>query len=179
MAERLPLDPLDPRLLAVLGYAAPVARGTVVIGRSAQLLAQPLLDPQSVRLIGSVAVLVGTFDVAIAQSAASVSGLRDQGRLQLLARALAAQSWAAAQLGDLTVAMPAAEEAARLASETGQPYLLGLTLAVQAKIAALRGGLTQAEELAAEAERLATPVGARPPLATAQHARALIALAQG
>jgi DNA-binding CsgD family transcriptional regulator len=179
VAERLPLDPLDARVLAIVGYAAPLTRGTVVIERSARLLARPLLNPQSVRLVGSVAVLVGTFDVAIAQSAASVAGLRDQGRLQLLTRALAAQSWAAAQLAELTVAMPAAEEAARLASETGQPYLLGLALAIQAKIAALRGGFAQAEELAAEAERLGTPVGARPLLATAQHARALVALGQG
>jgi DNA-binding CsgD family transcriptional regulator len=80
---------------------------------------------------------------------------------------------------DLTVAMPAAEEAARLASETGQPFLLGIALATQAKIAALRGGYEQARELAAEAERLGTPAGARPVLATAQHARALAALGQG
>ena len=52
--------------------------------------------------MGSVGVLVGTFDVAIAQSGASLAGLREQGRLQLLARALAAQSWAAAQVADLT-----------------------------------------------------------------------------
>jgi DNA-binding CsgD family transcriptional regulator len=43
----------------------------------------------------------------------------------------------------------------------------------------LRGGFAQAEELAAEAERLGTPVGARPVLATAQHARALAALGMG
>jgi DNA-binding CsgD family transcriptional regulator len=179
VAERLPLDPMDARLLAILGYAAPIARGAVVIERSAQLLARSLLDPQAVRLVGSVAVLVGTFDVAIAQSAASLAGLREQGRLQLLARALAAQAWAAAQLADLTLAMPAAEEAARLARETGQPFLLGIALATQAKIAALRGRFELADELAAEAERLGTPVGARPVLATAQHARALAALGRG
>ena len=75
--------------------------------------------------------------------------------------------------------MPAAEEAAGLATETGQPYMLGIALATQAKIAALRGRFGQAEELAAEAERLGTPVGARPVLATAQHARALAALGTG
>jgi DNA-binding CsgD family transcriptional regulator len=179
VAEGLPLDQMDARLLAILGYAAPIARGAVVIERSDRLISQSLLDPQAVRLVGSVAVLVGTFDVAIAQSAACLAGLREQGRLQLLARALAAQSWAAAQLADLTVAMPAAEEAARLAQETGQPYLLGIALATLAKIAALRGHFGQATELAAEAERLGTPVSARPVLATAQHARALAALGQG
>ncbi|MEV4005275.1 AAA family ATPase [Actinomadura sp. NPDC049753] len=178
-AERLPLDPLDARLLAILGYAAPIARGAVVIERSERLLEQSVLDPQTVRLLGSVAVLVGTFDVAMAQSAASLDGLREQGRLQLLTRALAAQAWSAAQLADLTVALPAAEEAGRLAQETGQPFLLGLILATQAKIAALRGQVERAAELAAEAERIGTPVGARNVLATAQHARALAALAEG
>ena len=179
VVERLPLDPADPRLLAILGYAAPIDRGAEVIDRTARLLTRPLVDPQAGRLLGSVGVLVGTFDVAIAQSAASLAGLREQGRLQLLTRALAAQSWAAAQVAHLTVAMPAAEEAAVLASETGQPFMLGIALATQAKIAALRGGFGQAEELAAEAERLGTPVGARPVLATAQHARALAALGMG
>ncbi|NJP97607.1 AAA family ATPase [Nonomuraea sp. FMUSA5-5] len=179
VAERLPLDPLDARLIAILGYAAPVARGAVVIERSRRLLARAVLDSRTARLVGSVAVLVGTFDVAIEQSAASLAGLRDQGRLQLLARALAAQAWAAAQLADLTVALPAAEEAGRLAEETGQPFLLGLVLATQAKIAALRGQVDRAGELAAEAERLGTRVGARNVLATAQHARALAALAEG
>jgi DNA-binding CsgD family transcriptional regulator len=179
VGERLPLDSMDPRLLAILGYALPIDRGSVVIDRTARLLTRPLADPEAGRLLGSVGVLVGTFDVAIAQSAASLAGLREQGRLQLLTRALAAQSWAAAQVADLTVAMPAAEEAALLASETGQPFMLGIALATQAKVAALRGGFAQAEELAAEAERLGTPVGARPVLATAQHARALVALGVG
>ena len=179
VAERLPLDPADPRLLAILGYAAPIACGTTVIERTARLLTRPPVDPQTARLLGSVGVLVGTFDVAIAQSAGSLAGLREQGRLQLLTRALAAQSWAAAQVAHLTVAMPAAEEATRLASETGQPFMLGLALATQAKIAALRGGFAEAGELAAEADRLGTPVGARPVLATAQHARALAAMGMG
>ena len=79
MAERLPLDPTDPRLLAILGYAAPIHRGTLVIDRTARLLTRPLADPQAGRLLGSVGVLVGTFDVAIAQSGASLAGLREQG----------------------------------------------------------------------------------------------------
>jgi len=179
VAERLPVDPHDARLLAILGYSAPITRGTVVIERSKDLLGQPIVDPRTARLLGSVAVLVGTFDVALAQSAASLSGLREQGRLQLLARALAAQAWAAAQVADLAMARPTAEEAGNLAQETGQPFLLGLMLATQAKIAALRGEFERAEELASGAEKLGTPVGARNILATAQHARVLAALAAG
>ncbi|MFE9328396.1 AAA family ATPase [Nocardia sp. NPDC052278] len=179
VAEQLPIDPLDARLLAILGYAEPISRATVVIERSQELLGHAVHDSQTVRLVGSVAVLVGTFDVAIAQSAASLPGLREQGRLHLLARALAAQAWAATQVADLMVALPAAEEAGRLAAETGQPFLLGIIRATQAKIAALRGRLAEAADLAAEAEQIAMPVAARNVLATAQHARALAALAAG
>ncbi|MEU8819170.1 AAA family ATPase [Actinoplanes sp. NPDC048796] len=179
VAEGLPLDPHDARLLAILAYAAPIDRGAVVIERSREVLAQPLPDPRAVRLLGSAAVLVGSFDVALAQSAASLTGLRTQGRLQLLARALAAQAWSAVHLVDLAVAIPAAQEASDLAEETGQPYLLGLIRASQAKLAALRGDFDGARRLAGEAERRGLPVGARPVLATAQHARALAALGEG
>jgi DNA-binding CsgD family transcriptional regulator len=179
VAESLPLDPMDPRLLAILGYAAPVDRGEVVIRRIERLLEEPSADPQSVRLIGSVAVLVGMFDTAIAQSSASLAGLREQGRLQLLARALAAQAWAAAQIADIEVAVLAAVEADSLADETGQPFLHALMLATRAKIAALRGDFVHSDQLAVEAERIAVPVAARSVLATAEHARAIAALGQG
>jgi DNA-binding CsgD family transcriptional regulator len=179
VAESLPRDPLDARLLFILGYAAPITRGAIVIERSAQLLAHSGLDPLDASFLGSVAVQVGTLDVAIAQSAASLAGLRDEGRLHILGRALGAQSWAAAQLADFAIAVPAAEESARLASETGQPFLLGFAVATQAMIAALRGHVQHAVELAADAERIGTPVSARNVLAIAQHARALAALADG
>ncbi|GAA1299200.1 AAA family ATPase [Pseudonocardia xinjiangensis] len=179
VAERLPIDELDPRILAILAYAAPIERGTVVIDRSRRLAAGSMLDAQAERLLGSAAVLVGAFDFAQGRSAASVAGLRAEGRLQLLARALAAQAWSAAHLVDLNTAIPAAEEAGELARETGQPYLHALVQATQAKIAALRGDGDSAEELAAAAVRTGISVGARPVLATAQNARALAALAAG
>ncbi len=179
VAEALPVDPMNPRLLAILGYAAPVLRADVVIERMERLLDGRALDSESVRLLGSVAVLVGRLDIAVTQSAAAVTGLREEGRLQLLARALAAQAWAAAQDGQIGVAMPVAQESAMLAGETGQPFLRALMLATRAKVAALQGDAGQADALASEAERIAIPAGARNVLATAQHARALVALGAG
>ncbi|QAY72700.1 helix-turn-helix transcriptional regulator [Agromyces protaetiae] len=179
VAERLPVDPLDARLVAILGYAAPVLRSATVVERIERLLDGRPLDPESVRLIGSVAALVGRLDIAVTQSSAAISGLREHGRLQLLARALAAQAWAAAQTAQIEVAVPVAEESSRLAEETGQPYLHALMLATQAKVAALQGNLSQVESFAAEAERIALPVGARNVLASAQHARAIAALGEG
>jgi hypothetical protein len=166
-SERLPVDDLDPRLLAILAYAAPIERGAVVIERSRRLAAHGgMLDAQAERMLGSAAVLLGTFDAAKTRSGASVAGLRAEGRLQLLARALAAQAWSAAHLVDLAAAIPAAEEAGKLARETGQPYLHALVQATQANIAAIRGDLDGAEALAAAAVRTGISVVARPVLAT-------------
>jgi hypothetical protein len=62
------------------------------------------------RFLGTAALLVGAFDHAARLNAASLRGLRAQGRLALLARARAAEAWSSARLGDLGVAIPAAEE---------------------------------------------------------------------
>src|SRR4051812_11289536 len=179
VAEALPIDERDPRLLAILAYAAPIERGTAVIHRLAGLAGQPSGDPQVERLLGTAALLVGAFDLAVRLSAASVSGLRTQGRLGLLARALGAQAWSAGRLADLSVAIPAAEEASRLAQETTQPFLHAMVRASEAEIAALRGDYDRAHVLASEAERVSLAAGARPVLATVQAARGLAALSDG
>ncbi|MFC6023458.1 AAA family ATPase [Plantactinospora solaniradicis] len=179
VAEALPIGERDPRLMAILAYAAPIERGTAVIHRLAGLAGQPSGDPQVERLLGTAALLVGAFDLAVRLSAASVSGLRTQGRLGLLARALGAQAWSAGRLADLSVAIPASEEASRLARETTQPFLHAMVLASEAEIAALRGDYDRADVLASQAEQVSLPAGARPVLATVQVARGLAALGDG
>jgi DNA-binding CsgD family transcriptional regulator len=179
VAETLPVNERDPRLLAVLAYAAPIERGSLVIAALRHLAGRPGADPQAERLLGTAAVQVGEFDLAVRFTAPALSGLREQGRLGLLARALAAQAWSSARLVHLAVAIPAAEEASRLARETDQPFLYGIVRATQAEIAARRGLVDQAEALAAEAEQVSLAAGARPVLATVQVARGLAALAAG
>ena len=49
------------------------------------------------------------------------------------------QAWSAAQRADLSVAIPVAEEAARLTRETKQPTIYYTVRAIQATLAALRG----------------------------------------
>jgi DNA-binding CsgD family transcriptional regulator len=176
-AERMPIGELDARMIAVLAFAAPLERGAVVVDRLARL---PLLeDPEMSRLLGSAAILVGDFDLAARLSAASLSGLRAHGRLGLLARALSAQAWATVQLVDLSVAIPAAEEANRLTSETAQPLMRAITQATQAMLAALRGQPALVEDFASQAEAQAMPVTARPVLAGVQAARGMSALVEG
>jgi DNA-binding CsgD family transcriptional regulator len=178
-ADALLTDTKDPRLLAILAYAVPIERGATVVDGLARPSGQKASGPLEERFLGTAALLVGAFDHAARLNAASLSGLRAQGRLALLARARAAQAFSSARLGDLGVAIPAAEEARRLTQETDQPFVFGIVCASQAEIAALRGDHEQADQLAAEAERAGLAVGARPILATVQTARGLSALGQG
>ena len=171
-AERLKVGESDPRLLVILAFADPIGQGTVVIDRLPQLTPAARSDAGGMRLAGNAAMAVGAFDLAAGFLAASVDGLRPQGRLGLLARALALQAWSTAHLADLRTAIPAADEARRLAQETTQPLIMATAEAVQAMLAALRGDDESAEALAAQAERTCVPIAASAVLAAAQLGRA-------
>ncbi|MEU0793415.1 AAA family ATPase [Amycolatopsis sp. NPDC005961] len=179
VADRLPVPDDDPRVVAVTAYVAPFERGEAVLTNLRKLAGATGADPEVDRYLGSAALQVGAFDLAARFSAAAAPGLRAQGRLGALPRALAVQAWSRVRLGDLAAAVPVAAEAARFAGETGQPFMYGLATAVQAEIAALRGDHKQAKTLAAEAERAGLAAGARPVLATVQLTRGLIALSEG
>ncbi|SEF38024.1 regulatory protein, luxR family [Amycolatopsis pretoriensis] len=179
VADALPVPAGDPRIVAVTAYVAPFERGPAVLEKLKELAARTGADPEVDRYLGSAALQVGAFDLAARFSAAAAPGLRAQGRLGLLPRALAVLAWSRVRLGDLAGAVPAAAEAARFARETGQPFMYGLATAVQAEIAALRGDHKQAKTLAAEAERTGLAAGARPVLATVQLTRGLTNLSEG
>ena len=179
VADGLPIDERDPRLLAISAYVAPIERGKAVAAGLMDLAGNTGGDPQVERFLGSAAMQIGAFELSARFSSAGAAGLRPQGRLGLVARALAVHAWSATRLGNLAVALPAAEEGARLARETNQPFMYGLAKAVQAEIAALRGDYPEAIALAAEAEQVGIAAGARPVLATVQLARGLAALGEG
>jgi DNA-binding CsgD family transcriptional regulator len=175
-AQRLPVDPRDGRLLAILAYAAPIERGAAVVEQLSWLAAHE--NTRAARL-ADAAIILGAFDLGVAFATVAIGELRAQGRLGLLARCLTAQALSATHLGDLSLAIPAAEEAARLTRETMQPIMHATAQVTRAMLAALRGERDQAEALAAEAERAALPVAAAPVLATVAHARGLAALGAG
>jgi DNA-binding CsgD family transcriptional regulator len=192
VARRLPIDPYDPRMLAMTAYVCPVQQGDAVVaglrvarGGLRPDAARPAGtaastdDPATLRLLGSAALQVGAFADSVRFSLAAQQDFRAQGQFGLLARALAVEAWSRTRLGDIAAAGPVAAEAARLAEETGQPYMRGLAVAVQAEIAALRGEYERSAELAADAERIGLAAGARPVLATVQLARSLAALGEG
>ncbi len=154
-------------------------QGRSIIERLEQLAAHHTNDAFNDRLLGTAAVVVGEFTLAARFSGAATPGLRAQGRLGPLARALSAQAYGLVRLGDLHTAIPTIEEAGRLDRETSQPIMYATVRAAEAELAALRGDFDHAWALAAEAEQIALPVGARPVLATLQCARGVAALGEG
>jgi DNA-binding CsgD family transcriptional regulator len=178
-AEKLPLDELDPWLLAILAYVAPIERGAVVMDRARRVAPQAGDDGRAYRMLSTGALLCGAFDLSRDFSAAAATALRAQGRLGLLARVEGAEAWSAIIVGDLGAAIVACDESRRLARETTQQLMYALMCATAAKLAALRGETSKALALAEEAEQAGLPVGARPVLATALMARGLVALGDG
>jgi DNA-binding NarL/FixJ family response regulator len=178
-AERLPLDELDPWLLAILAYVAPISRGAVVMDRARRVVPSAGDDGRAYRMLSTGALLCGAFELCRDFSAAAAIPLRTQGRLGLLARVVGAEAWSAVVVGDLSAAIVACDESRRLARETTQQLMYALMSATAAKLAALRGETTEALALADEAEEIGLPAGARPVLATALMARGLAALGEG
>ena len=179
VAERIPEIHGDPRRTAILAFAAPVERGARVMDALPGLAAVAANDPGAARVVGTAATAIGAFDLSAPLLATSAVGLRAQGRLGLLARALTLQAWSAAQRVDLAVAIPVADEAERLARESAQPLILAVAHATQAILAGLRGESTRTDALAGAAEQAGVAIDAHALLAAVQQARGLAALGDG
>jgi DNA-binding CsgD family transcriptional regulator len=177
-AEEADPDGREPLLAAVLAYAAPLERANTVIDLVSRWPADAG-DAEAARLLGSAAVVVGAFDLSTRFFAQASAGLRTQGRLAHLARSLAMQGWSATCLADWNVAIPALDEAVRLAAETGESIWGAGAQALRAILAAVHGEPEVAAQLALEAERAVLSAGATHMLAYVQVARGLAALGEG
>jgi DNA-binding CsgD family transcriptional regulator len=167
----------DPRILAIVAYLAPLERGEELI--AALERASGTGGDDSRGLLATAAFATGAFDLAETFLGASAARLRSQGLLGHLPRLLVLQGTVTARAPDWNIAVPAAEEGARLASELGQPAWVAGAKTVEAYVAALRGDEAGAEAAAAEAEGVALPLGANFLLTAVQWARGLAALGAG
>jgi DNA-binding CsgD family transcriptional regulator len=157
-------------LLTVLAHAQPLEQGAHVVARL-RALTPPGADPEVLLNLGSAANAVWAPDLALPFLTAGVAGLRTQGRLGLLAQALAAQAWAAVHVASEPVAIAAAEEAVRLALETGQPECAVVARLGQAAIAAERGDAAATDELIGRAQALPEASGTISLLSLAEFVR--------
>jgi DNA-binding CsgD family transcriptional regulator len=173
------IDAEDPRIFAVHAYADPLGHATGVLARLRRAAHDEGLDADAARFLGPVAVTVGAFDLGTVFLAAAVDGLRTEGRLGHLPRLLALYSMLAARLGACDEAIPAAEEARRLAEEFGQQRWQAAADTVLSLVAAMRGDEEMAERLAAQAEVIAEALGSNSTIALAQFGKVLAALGGG
>jgi DNA-binding CsgD family transcriptional regulator len=168
-----------PWVFAIHAYADPIGHAPGVLARLRRAATEKPLDTDAARFFGPAALVVGAFDLGNDLLAAAVDGLRTEGRLGHLPRLLTLYSSMAARLGAWDVAIPSAEEAARLAEELAEPQWGAAADTVISLVAAMRGDEQKAERLAARAEVVAEPAGANITMAFAQFGRVLAALAGG
>jgi ATP/maltotriose-dependent transcriptional regulator MalT len=176
--ERLPIDPADPRALAVLGFAAPVERGAYVLECLSRLRPDAVEDAEIRSTLGIVAGFLGAQDTSAAFLDDAIPELRAQGRLGVLAAAQTSRAWTAWNAGDWDVAASAAEEARRIGEETERPVIVTAVQLAGSLVMAARGDANAAGQAADEAERLFLPLGGVPMLALAALVRGVDALAQ-
>ena len=169
----------DPRVFAIHAYADPLGHAAGVLARLRRAAEDEWLDTNAARFFGPAALVVGAFDLGNDFLKAAVSGLRAEGRLGHLPRLLTLYSSMAARLGDWDAAIPAAEEARRLAEEFAEPQWEAAADTVLSLTAAMRGEEEKAERLAAQAEAVAEPAGANITMAFAQFGKVLAAIAGG
>jgi DNA-binding CsgD family transcriptional regulator len=178
-AKQLELPETDPRLIAISAYVEPLRRGGDLYIKLQKFVETRQSDSAVVRILGSTANVIGTFDISVSFLAESTATLRSHGRLSDLARVLFALGWAEAEVGNWTGAMREAEESARLAEETsGLPWIAAATI-LKARLAGMQGNLEQSEAYGAQAESLALSIGASFLLAMLQIGRGISAIGAG
>jgi DNA-binding CsgD family transcriptional regulator len=174
--RQLGLEAHDPRLLAICALAESHEQGPAVIEQLARWPADAGGRPDLAGLLGIAAFCTGDFHRAVTFLSTPVQELRAQGRMSLLAEALAIRSWAEIYLGVFD-ASSSADEAMRLADETGQSLWAATARIAVALIEAVRQGW-DTHGLLAEAEHVAlrTPNAASSLLAGVQLARGVAEL---
>ncbi len=138
-AEALPVSPLEPRMLAIIGMVAPLERGAEIVARAPEALARAGDDPLGTWFVAMAAHAVADHALSFELLAGLAPVLRRHGRFGLLTQILSMIQWDAVALGDWEAAEATASEGDRLAEETGQPvWGAGLTCGLSA-VDAIRG----------------------------------------
>jgi DNA-binding CsgD family transcriptional regulator len=176
-AGRLPGPADDSHLLSIGGFVNPARYGDLITRRIAALRPGQL-DPAAAELAMSIH-LVGADEPVVAVQRAVVDEARREGRLTALPRLLTQQVWNAVALADCAVAVPAADEAVRLAAETRQPLWQSAAMTGQAMIAGMRGEDEAAGQLAGRAEAMVLPARISAVLCGIQFARGVTAIGAG
>jgi DNA-binding CsgD family transcriptional regulator len=171
-----PPDPTDPRLFITYAYADPFSLPAASMEKLRVMVADRAWDRPAPVFLGPAAFNAGAFEVADVLVREAVDLLREGGRLGQLPRMLTVLGIVSARQADWNTAIPAAEEARRLAAELGEPLWQGGGDAVDCLIAGMRGDEEAAERAAARAEQIGVQSQANVVSALTLPGRALAAL---
>jgi AAA ATPase-like protein len=158
----------DPRLVSIHAYAHPYANASTVVGCLREAATSAVTGAEDAGFLTSAGMVTGAFYDSLRFCAIAIGRARAEGRLGRLPRLLATQALLAVRVPNWDIAIPAAEEARRLATELDQPIWLATAETAVAMIEALRGDPVATEHATARAEQLALPVGATHIFALAQ-----------
>jgi DNA-binding CsgD family transcriptional regulator/tetratricopeptide (TPR) repeat protein len=153
-AREVPLPAGDPRLLAVFGLAESLELSGPIIEELDRWPANAGGRADLAALLGIAAFCAGDFARAESFLSMAIHELRAEGRLSLLAEALAIRAWAEINLGVFDAAR-SADEGVRLADETGQRVWAGTARLAVALIDAIGGSWNSRHPLLAHAEQTA------------------------
>jgi hypothetical protein len=154
MAEDLPVQQDDPRLMAIVACVAPLERGAEIVERMPRALTDVGDDPIGRWWLAMAAHAVNDHALSLQILTDLIPTLRSHGRFGLLTQALSMAQWDAAMLGEWELTASMAAEGAHLANDTGQRvWGAGLTCGLSAA-AAIRGNPEAAERFARDAEQV-------------------------
>ena len=176
-AQQANLPDADPRLLAIYALSESYEQTPAVIEQLARWPADAGGKPDLAGLLGIAAFCTGDFRRAVEFLSTPIQELRGQGRMSLLAEALAIRAWAEIYLGIFDAAS-SADEAMRLADETGQSLWAATARIAVALIDAVGTGRDTSHDLLSKAEHVAmrTPNAASSLLAAVQLTRGIAEL---
>jgi ATP/maltotriose-dependent transcriptional regulator MalT len=166
-------------LVSIHAYAHPYANASKVVACLREAAEGAVTGAEDAGFLTSAGMVTGAFHDSLRFCAIAIDSARAEGRLGRLPRLLATQAILAVRLPDWDIAIPAAEEARRLATELVQPIWLATAETAIAMIEALRGDPAEAERATARAEQIALPLDATHIVALAQSGPILSELAQG
>jgi DNA-binding NarL/FixJ family response regulator len=175
--REVPVPARDPRILAAMGLAESFDLSPTVVEQLEAWSSDDGGRTELAGLLGIAAFCVGEFKRADTFLTFAIQELRAQGRLSLLAEALAIRSWTEVNLGIFEPAR-SAEEAVRLGDETGQAVWAATARIAVAVADGVAGRWDPRHALLAEAEHAAvrTPNASSSLLAGVQQARGMAEL---
>ncbi|MET8766800.1 BREX system ATP-binding domain-containing protein [Streptomyces sp. NPDC004658] len=150
-ADRMRLEPGDPRRLATLALVMPEVYGRKALAAMRRL---PAADGglETSRYLCSAAIAVGDYHSASSYARAAAKVSRESGQHAVMSRTLGTASWCRIWTGEWDLVRTGAAEAGELAEDMGNAFW-GLSAKINfAMLAAQRGDSATAEELALEAQ---------------------------